>query len=287
MKIILLLMALVVVGPQLGWGQGALRVDPAGNPVTSFNIGGGNVTGTLDAARLPAGARPPIVQTISVTTGVVTLAAGTNVVVLGTALTGPLNLTLPASASYTAGRALVVVDPGGYSDANRKVTVTPAVGNTLNGGTAALACLQGTGAASVLPDGATRWIVGQSLLRAPDSKGLTVTAPTNLASGTLLSVRDGNGAEAFGVRGDSDSIMKQLIVLGAMNYDDGNIYSDGEANLTVVNTVTTPVVNIRGSSEPDWLYVPAGQVTLFLGEDGRLHCLTADRVDHVLTWSEP
>ena len=165
----------LMFAPGLVPAQQALKTDTAGNPTTTLNLGGDHVTGTLAAARLPAGIGAPVVQTVAQTQGEVVLAAGAGVAVLTTLLTGPLNLRLPAAGSYAAGRVLVVVDPGGYSGPDRPVSVQPSGADLLNGvggGADPTPVLTGIGAASLYPDGARGWSAGQSYLRAPTGAGV-------------------------------------------------------------------------------------------------------------------
>ena len=283
----------LALAPGPAFAQQALKTDTAGNPVTPLNLGGGNVTGTLAAARLPAGIGAPVVQTIPQTQGSVALAAGVNVAVLTAPLTGALTLRLPAAGSYPAGRVLVVVDPGGYSGADHAVSVAPGGGDLLNGngnggGVGALPVLAGTGAASLYPDGATRWSTGQSYLRAPSTAGLTLAGPAFDASGTALSALDGNGQEIFAVRGDGTAAAAYLDAVVALSSDTALIYSDGNGGwnaqtLTANSAVATFYDVAPLDSQPVSNSDTAAR--LYYGDDGALHVRTPDRVDHTLTWT--
>lgn len=294
MKTTLLFAAMIALGgagcPGTGRGQAALRTDTAGNPVTSLNLGGGNVTGTLAAERLPAGARSPVVQTITQTSGNVTLGPGTNVAVLGNALTGPLHLTAPAAGSYPAGRALVVIDPGNFSGAATGVSLAPAAGNTLNGGTAALTILSGTGTADLRPDGSTRWTTGQSYLYAPTDQGIVLTGTADGSGTRLLSVQTAAGSEALGVHGDGVVRAQDFVAENAFSSDHGKITSDGEGNLTTVGgvgaeVVSAPVLHLKTVNLGHHIDADSEHAGIYFSVDGKLHCLTPDGSDHTLTWT--
>ncbi len=272
--------------------QEALKTDPAGNPLTSLNLGGGNVTGTLAPARLPASVSPPIVQTITAVEGDVMLTSGTNVAVLAAPLTGVLNVTLPAANSYAAGRALVIVDPGGYSGFSRPVNAVPARADTLNADPEPLQILAGAGAASLQPDGATGWSVGQSYVRAASLNGLTLAGPASTGDDTLLSLLNGDGTEAFYVRGDGTAGTQNLTLGGALTSDAGSLVSDGDGDLGTINvnaeeSVSTHRLTLYTVAGSEINTHPAGQVRVYYRTDGFLHARTSDGADHTILWTTP
>ena len=284
----------LTVAPGVAVAQQALKTDPAGNPTTALNLGGGNVTGTLAAARLPAGVGAPVVQVISQTQGNVVLAAGTNVAVLSAPLTGTLNLRLPASGTYPAGGTLVIVDPAGYSGATCPVRMLPTGSDRLNGLAANAGptpVLIGAGTGVCFPDGAGRWSTGQSYLRAPSSAGLILTGPAANGSGSVLSVRAGDGAELLSALGDGSVNAGTLSVSNVLTSDAGSIYTDGEG------TLAASAILAQGSVSAGWFdFQPTGSADLaalvtgarlYLGTDGRLHVRTPDNADHVLAWTIP
>ena len=277
--------------PGFACAQQALKTDPAGNPTTLLNLGGGNVIGTLPAARLPAGLGTPVVQTVAQTQGEVALAAGANVVVLAAALTGPLNLRLPAAGSYPAGRVLAVVDPGGYSSADRPVNVLPSGADLLNGsggGAGPTPVLTGTGAASLYPDGAGSWSAGQSFLRAPAAAGLTLAGPAVTSDGNILSVDDGAGRQLFFVRGDGAAGGLYFDAAIALSSDSEIIYTDGNGGLTTdrltANATASMFLDLP-VADPGAVTTVDNSARLYYGGDGALHVRTADHVDHILTWT--
>ena len=278
--------------PDPASAQQALKTDTAGNPTTTLNLGGANVTGTLAAARLPAGVGAPVVQTVAQTQGEVVLAAGASVAVLTTLLTGPLNLRLPAAGAYAAGRVLVVVDPGGYSGPDRPVNVLPSGADLLNGnGSSAdpIPVLTGFGTASLYPDGARGWSAGQSYLRAPAEAGLTVTGPAVTSDGNVFSVYDGAGRQLFFVRGDGLTGGLYFDATTALSSDAELIYSDGNGGLTADRLIA----DATASTFLDLPPVGPGLVTTvdqsarlyYSAADGALHVRTFDHVDHILTWT--
>lgn len=282
----------LMFAPGFAPAQQALKTDTAGNPTTALNLGGGNVTGTLAAARLPAGISAPVVQTIAQTQGEVVLDAGASVAVLTVALTGALNLRLPAASSYPAGNCLVVVDPGGYSDAGRPVSVLPSGTDLLNGngGDAdPTPLLTGTGAASLYPDSTRGWSAGQSYLRAPSAAGLAVAGPAVTSDGNILSAYDGAGRQLFFVRGDGTSGGLYFDAATALSSDAELIYSDGNGGLTADRLIA----NATASTFLDLPCINPGTVApvnqsarlYYSTTDGALHVRTFDRVDHVLAWT--
>lgn len=269
--------------------QQTLKTDTAGNPVTALNLGGGNVIGTLPAARLPSGFGLPVVQTVAQTEGNVTVVAGTNVVVLGGALTGPLNLRLPPSTSYGAARALVIVDPAGYTSVDQPATVEPVTNDTLNGGTSSLLVLAGTGTASLYADGTGHWSVGQSCVRAATSAGLVVTGPAaERQDSTLFAVHDDTGSELFAVRSSGGTVVGDLAVNNTLSSDLEAITSDGAGGFSAssvaaavsISAPTFYVGNVPATP-------PAGTACLYFAGDGLVHARTPDGVDHILTWTTP
>ena len=277
--------------PGLIHAQQALKTDLAGNPVTLLNLGGGNVTGTLPAARLPAGIGAPGVQTITQAQGEVALASGTNVAVLAAPLTGPLNLRLPAASSYPAGRVLVVVDPGGYSSTDQPVSVLPSGTDSCNGsgsGAGPTPVLTGTGAASLYPDGPSGWSAGQSYLRAPSTAGLALAGPAVTSDGNILSVDDGAGRQLFYVRGDGTSGGLYFDAATALSSDGELIYSDGNGGLntdTLTASTTTSTFLDLPFADPTAAITVDNSARLYYGTDGALHVRTSDHVDHILTWT--
>ena len=272
--------------------QQALKTDTAGNPTTAFNLGGGNVTGTLATARLPAGIGAPVVQIITQTQGSLSITPGTTIALLKAPLTGTLNLTLPAANAYPTGRVLVVVDPAGYSNQNRPVNVSPAGSDLLNNSPAnagATETLAGTGASVFYPDGVSRWNTGQSYLRAPSTTGLTLTGPATSSTSTVLSVRNAANSELFTALGDGNVNISYLNALNLFTSDASAIYTDGEGTLTVNGLVATEGVS-SGShdltpTDPASAGLPDSGIRLYAGTDGKLHARTGDGVDYTLSWT--
>ena len=282
----------LTIAPSVILAQQALKTDSSGNPTTPLNLGGGNVTGTLAAARLPAGIGAPAVQMISQAQGSVVLATGVTVVVLTVPLTGTLNLSLPASQTYPAGRALIVVDPAGYSSANKPVNVIPAGGDLLNGVTSsagAIPLLAGTGANILYPDGVNRWSTGQSYLRAPTAAGLTLAGSAANGNNAVFSILNGTGTPLFSVLGDGSVGASTLNVDTVFSSDAGSIYTDGESTLEAGtfladSNIVTYVCDFHPVN-PANVAAPSSGGRLCVGTDGKLHVRTADNVDHVVSWT--
>lgn len=268
-------------------------VTSQGNPLV---CGAGRLTlvedgafaGAPAAPGLPTG--PAAVQTLTQTAGDVTLPPGTSVAVLTAPLTGALNLHLAASDSYVAGGRLSVIDPGGYSTADKPVNVMPPDGSLLNGGTAAVTVLRGAGTSELLPDaGSAKWIVGQKYLCAPDTEGLTLTGPAMDNSQTLFSVRNGGG-EVFGIRGDGNTVTLNLMVNGALASDMGGFTTDGNGNVSAVtlaaaSDVFAEFLKLYTPEEGGNETVPEGHAWLYYGADGRLHVRTPDGSNRILAWA--
>ena len=277
--------------PATIFAQQALKVDTTGNPTTALNLGGNNVTGTLAVERLPVGVGMPIVQVITQTQGSKTLTPGITIALLKTPLTGALNLVLPASNNYPAGRLLVIIDPAGYSNSNHPVSALPVGSDLLNGFTASTGpflTLSGTGAIAFYPDGVSRWSAGQSHLRAPSANGLTLSGPATSSNGTVLSVRNGTNTELFAATGDGNVNVSYFNVVDLFTSDAEAIYTDGEGTLTVEGLTAMSGIasdwHDFGPNDAGSIGTPDTGVRLYAGTDGKLHALTTDNVDHVLSW---
>lgn len=186
-----------------------------------------------NAVKIGGGGSSPIVQQVGDTNA--TIAAGTTIVLLTTALSAPRVLTMPAASGFSAGASLYIIDPKGVVTTTNSISIARAGTDTINGATANVVVLSGPrGIAQIsLDNGATNWgTVGSIFLRAggfndmPLQFGVLnfgVGAYTPASTIAQLLFQTGNNAAVFSANGTAgDKIGIGMLSTGLLGFSSGS-----------------------------------------------------------------